>query len=144
MEGRTRRANPAPGECCDSVRIEASVSLTVRAFIVTLIVMSMLEQLSLAEAKAHLSEVVEGVETESQLGHLQGLGCSVAQGYLFARPMPASSLEDLFCAASDHRLGRVPAPGRLNVGRAPSAVRLLPDLAAVDDALHRRATVGIA
>ena len=88
--------------------------------------------------------VVEGVETESQLGHLQGLGCSVAQGYLFARPMPASSLEDLFCAASDHRLGRVPAPGRLNVGRAPSAVRLLPDLAAVDDALHRRATVGIA
>ena len=64
MEGRTRRANPAPGECCDSVRIEASVSLTVRAFIVTLIVMSMLEQLSLAEAKAHLSEVVEGVETE--------------------------------------------------------------------------------
>ena len=43
---------------------EYSVSLTVRAFIVILIVMSMSEQLSLAEAKAHLSEVVEGVETE--------------------------------------------------------------------------------
>lgn len=43
---------------------EYSVSLTVRAFMVILIVMSMSEQLSLAEAKAHLSEVVEGVETE--------------------------------------------------------------------------------
>ena len=64
-DGRSHEeSQPAPGECCDSVRIEASVSLTVRAFIVTLIVMSMLEQLSLAEAKAHLSEGVEGVETE--------------------------------------------------------------------------------
>ncbi len=61
---RWERNGDTPSECCDSVRIEVSVSLTVRAFMVTLIVMSMLEQLSLAEAKAHLSEVVEGVETE--------------------------------------------------------------------------------
>ncbi|WP_082061100.1 EAL domain-containing protein [Pseudomonas sp. MRSN 12121] len=33
--------------------------------------------------------VVEGVETRQQLAQLLALGCSTAQGYLFARPMPA-------------------------------------------------------
>ncbi|HTW08946.1 MAG TPA: EAL domain-containing protein, partial [Acidimicrobiales bacterium] len=50
----------------------------------------------LAMAKAIGSTtVVEGVETEHQLDHLLGLGCSVAQGFLFSRPMPANQLEDL-------------------------------------------------
>jgi diguanylate cyclase (GGDEF)-like protein len=99
----------------------------------------------LAMAKAiGCTTVVEGVETESQLCHLRGLGCSVAQGYLFARPMPASNFEELFRAANGRRLGRVPGEGRLNAARAPSAVRRLPDLAAVDDASHFPATAGIA
>ena len=98
----------------------------------------------LAMAKAiGCTTVVEGVETESQLGHLQGLGCSVAQGYLFARPMPASSLEELFGAADGHRLGRVPAQGRLNAARGPSGLRRRAALAAVDDASQCSATVGI-
>jgi diguanylate cyclase (GGDEF)-like protein/PAS domain S-box-containing protein len=39
--------------------------------------------------------IIEGVETESELEHLRALGCSVVQGYLLARPMPAKELEQL-------------------------------------------------
>ncbi len=43
----------------------------------------------------NLEVLAEGVETEIQLAHLRLLGCDTAQGYLFARPMPASELVDL-------------------------------------------------
>jgi EAL domain-containing protein (putative c-di-GMP-specific phosphodiesterase class I) len=38
--------------------------------------------------------VAEGVEEEGALQHLRGLGCDLAQGYLFDRPRPAAQLEE--------------------------------------------------
>jgi two-component system CheB/CheR fusion protein len=46
--------------------------------------------LTLAKALA-LDVVVEGVETQGQLGLLRELGCQVAQGFLFSRPVSATA-----------------------------------------------------
>ena len=42
--------------------------------------------------------VVEGVETLAQLEELSGLGCEVAQGYYFARPLSAGAFGKLLTA----------------------------------------------
>jgi EAL domain-containing protein (putative c-di-GMP-specific phosphodiesterase class I) len=39
--------------------------------------------------------VVEGVETVAQLDHVRNLGCDVAQGFYFARPMSAEAFGEL-------------------------------------------------
>jgi EAL domain-containing protein (putative c-di-GMP-specific phosphodiesterase class I) len=46
-----------------------------------------------------MSVVAEGVETEVQAAFLQAHGCDVGQGFLFARPLPASEIRD-------HLIGR--------------------------------------
>lgn len=43
---------------------------------------------SIADALG-LAVVAEGIETESQLAMIQELGCNFAQGFLFAKPLPA-------------------------------------------------------
>jgi diguanylate cyclase (GGDEF)-like protein len=40
----------------------------------------------------HLACIIEGIETEQQLGEVRRLGYSIAQGYLFARAMPMTAL----------------------------------------------------
>ena len=42
-----------------------------------------------------LRTTAEGVETPEQLAYLRGLGCEMAQGYLFSRPIPADDFARL-------------------------------------------------
>jgi EAL domain-containing protein (putative c-di-GMP-specific phosphodiesterase class I) len=58
---------------------------------------------TMAEALG-MTVVAEGVEEPSQVERLQALGCDYAQGFHFARPMPASELAGLL------RDGAIPAP----------------------------------
>jgi diguanylate cyclase (GGDEF)-like protein/PAS domain S-box-containing protein len=55
--------------------------------------------------------VAEGVETEAQAAFLRGLNCEQAQGYLFARPMPAADFKALISSArpKGSRKGRAAA-----------------------------------
>jgi diguanylate cyclase (GGDEF)-like protein/PAS domain S-box-containing protein len=53
--------------------------------------------ISLAHAVG-VQAIAEGVETEAQQGHLQDLGCDLAQGYLWSRPVPAADLIALLAA----------------------------------------------
>jgi len=39
-----------------------------------------------------IETTAEGVETREQLALLRGVGCQLAQGYLFSRPVPAARL----------------------------------------------------
>ena len=45
--------------------------------------------------------IAEGVETPGEASVLAGLGAPAAQGYLFARPSPATDLEELLGASAD-------------------------------------------
>ena len=40
-----------------------------------------------------IPSIVEGVETLEQLNHLKNLGCTVVQGFYFAKPMPGTDFE---------------------------------------------------
>jgi EAL domain-containing protein (putative c-di-GMP-specific phosphodiesterase class I) len=42
-----------------------------------------------------MTVVAEGVETREQLDNLRELGCDLAQGYYFARPVPAAAVTEL-------------------------------------------------
>jgi len=50
-----------------------------------------------------LSVLAEGVETEAQRRRLQALGCQLAQGFLFARPMAAAEFEHWLRQHGGHR-----------------------------------------
>lgn len=48
-----------------------------------------------------LTEVAEGVETEFQKEYLKNLSCQYAQGYLMARPVSASAIEELLAGLEE-------------------------------------------
>jgi len=50
-----------------------------------------------------LRTVAEGVEQPEQAVALRRLGCHLAQGYLWARPLPASEVDAFIEAAGSHR-----------------------------------------
>ena len=58
-----------------------------------------------------LKTVAEGIETTHESHKLQGIGCHVGQGYLFAKPMDKAKF--IFAAAPPHhrRPGRTRARG---------------------------------
>jgi EAL domain-containing protein (putative c-di-GMP-specific phosphodiesterase class I) len=54
-----------------------------------------------------LTVVAEGVETNQQWEFVAGLGCDLAQGYLFARPQDADEVLGLLRAQAANRLGDI-------------------------------------
>ena len=69
---------------------------------------------SMAQALT-VAVIAEGVETELQLSELQRLGCSYAQGFFFARPVPPAEITLLLGAAPPWRTLNQRSPDR--VGR---------------------------
>lgn len=52
-----------------------------------------------------LVTVAEGIETQSQLDMLRREGCTLGQGFLFAKPLTAAKLSDLFKGGGPYPLG---------------------------------------
>jgi diguanylate cyclase (GGDEF)-like protein len=57
-----------------------------------------------------LSVVAEGVETKLARDRLAEIGCDVAQGYWYSRPVPAVEIRPFFLALHGERADRMPAP----------------------------------
>jgi len=72
-------------------------------------------------ATLQLKVVAEGVETDAQQALLTACGCDLAQGYLYARPLPASEVE-AFLAGWKERAAQLfgdPCPERRVLASAP-------------------------
>jgi EAL domain-containing protein (putative c-di-GMP-specific phosphodiesterase class I) len=83
----------------DLLKIDRSfvdqIGIPTNAAIVTAVI-------GIAEA-LDLEVVAEGIETESQLQAVRGLGCHHAQGYLFSRPIPGGEASALLRGMSLHQ-----------------------------------------
>jgi diguanylate cyclase (GGDEF)-like protein/PAS domain S-box-containing protein len=60
-----------------------------------------------------LTIVAEGIETPRQLASVRAIGCELAQGFLFAKPLPAASTDP----AQDRLTGQSIAPGTATPGK---------------------------
>jgi diguanylate cyclase (GGDEF)-like protein len=58
--------------------------------------------------------IAEGIETEAQMTQLQGMGCTLGQGFHLARPMAATAVDRLLdgLAAQAHGAPGLPRPSR--------------------------------
>lgn len=70
-----------------------------------------------------LATVAEGIETPEQARVLLALGCTLGQGYLFARPVAAGDLPPLLDAAPLRHLNSPHSDTRRRHGAAPTARR---------------------
>ncbi len=61
--------------------------------------------------------VAEGIEEEAQADELERLGCRLAQGYFFSRPIPAEKVELLLAAGQPLGTTRFPAPQPVRASR---------------------------
>ena len=50
--------------------------------------------------------IAEGVETEEQLAALKEMGCDIAQGYYFSKPVPAAEYEQFLLAQRERAQGK--------------------------------------
>jgi sensor c-di-GMP phosphodiesterase-like protein len=74
----------------------------------------------------NIKVVAEGIEGWPQLEKLRQLGCSYAQGYLFARPAPAADCMRLLTGSPVDLTQRLPALDMLEntgSGEQPQAIR---------------------
>lgn len=55
-----------------------------------------IEQIVEMAAKIHIQTLCEGVENQSQAEFLKKIGCDLAQGYLYSKPVPLEAFEALF------------------------------------------------
>jgi EAL domain-containing protein (putative c-di-GMP-specific phosphodiesterase class I) len=85
----------------------AALGVDERSTAITTAVVRMAQALS-------LEVIAEGVETERQSNALLALGCELAQGFLFHKPMPAEQLPSLIDAGRETQAAGFAAssPGR--------------------------------
>ena len=64
-----------------------------------------------------LDVVAEGVEELEQAEALAGLGCTLAQGFLFARPQPADVVSEMLASGGRCQRGGLPVAPRVDPAR---------------------------
>ena len=72
----------------------------------------------------HIQVVAEGIEGYQQLEKLRQLGCTYAQGYLFARPVPAETAAQYLTGTALDLTQRLPALDRLETTNTGEQVAL--------------------
>jgi PAS domain S-box-containing protein len=89
----------------------------------------------------NMTTVAEGVETEEQANILLLLGCALAQGWLYGRPMPADHIPDMIAASPRTLSAQFPA---LWGNMAASGVEAMPTLRSAQlQAIYDGAPVGL-
>ncbi|HEV7210710.1 MAG TPA: GGDEF domain-containing protein [Blastococcus sp.] len=68
-----------------------------------------------------LVTIAEGIETQQQSEHCSALGCDIAQGYLFSRPIDADAVNALMAERRWPELVRAPRPERPRLSIVSSA-----------------------
>jgi diguanylate cyclase (GGDEF)-like protein/PAS domain S-box-containing protein len=84
-----------------------------------------------------LSVTAEGVETAAVVAHLHALGCTAAQGYFFAKPLPSDAIPRLLDQISDPTVeAALPWRGPPHAGTPASSAVGTPCGAAVDNTVR--------